>query len=267
MSELFNKKEYLKDLIIKSKKDNTDQIKKELKEAIKNLSADEIAKVEQELIDNESINVDDIQSVCDVHLELFRDYIKQEEINVPSWHPIDILMKEHDFLLEKSDILRKLTKEVINKKDELDFNKLKELGKTLEDITDAENYFIKEENVLFPYLEKYGIEQPPAIMWKEHDQLRELIKEIKSILDKRDMDSLNEGLLKKIVVLNEMFANHIYKEHSVLFPTALKLLEEQEWYEVRNQFDDFKYIAHKPEKLDIKKDEVTEVNSEGIKLP
>ncbi len=267
MSELFNKKEYLKDLIIKSKKDNTDQIKKELKEAIKILSADEIAKVEQELIDNESINVDDIQSVCDVHLELFRDYIKQEEINVPSWHPIDILMKEHDFLLEKSDILRKLTKEVINKKDELDFNKLKELGKTLEDITDAENYFIKEENVLFPYLEKYGIEQPPAIMWKEHDQLRELIKEIKSILDKRDMDSLNEGLLKKIVVLNEMFANHIYKEHSVLFPTALKLLEEQEWYEVRNQFDDFKYIAHNPDKLDIKKDEVTEVSSNGIKLP
>jgi DUF438 domain-containing protein len=81
------------------------------------------------------------------------------------------------------------------------------------------------------------------------------------------MKSLNDDLLKKIVVLNEMFANHIYKEHSVLFPTALKLLEEQEWYEVRNQFDDFKYIAHKPEKLDIKKDEVTEVNSEGIKLP
>ncbi|SDC17706.1 DUF438 domain-containing protein [Geotoga petraea] len=267
MSELFNKKDYLKDLIIRSKKDNTDSIRKELKEAISNLSADEIAKVEQELIENESINVDDIQSVCDVHLELFRDYIKQEDINVPAWHPIDILMKEHDFLLEKSDDLRKITKEIISNKADLDFNKLKTLGKTLEDITDAENYFIKEENVLFPYLEKYGIEQPPAIMWKEHDQLRELIKEIKSILDKREMKSLNDDLLKKIVVLNEMFANHIYKEHSVLFPTALKLLEEQEWYEVRNQFDDFKYIAHKPEKLDIKKDEVTEVNSEGIKLP
>ena len=266
MSELFNKKEYLKDLIIKSKKDNTEQIKKELKEAIKNLSADEIAKVEQELIDNKDINVDDIQSVCDVHLELFRDYIKQEEINVPEWHPIDILMKEHEFLLDKSDKLRNLVKETIKDKD-IDFNKLRKIGKTIDDISDAENYFIKEENVLFPYLEKYGIEQPPAIMWKEHDQLREIIKEIKNILEKRDMDTLNEGFLKKIVVLNEMFANHIYKEHSVLFPTALKLLEESEWYEVRNQFDDFKYIAHEPKKLDIKKDDVTEVSDGALKLP
>ena len=266
MSELFNKKEYLKDLIIKSKKDNTEQIKKELKEAIKNLSADEIAKVEQELIDNKDINVDDIQSVCDVHLELFRDYIKQEEINVPEWHPIDILMKEHEFLLNKSDKLRNLVKETIKNKD-IDFNKLKKIGKTIDDISDAENYFIKEENVLFPYLEKYGIEQPPAIMWKEHDQLREIIKEIKNILEKRDMETLNEGFLKKIVVLNEMFANHIYKEHSVLFPTALKLLEESEWYEVRNQFDDFKYIALEPKKLDIKKDDVTEVSDGALKLP
>ncbi|MGM0640336.1 MAG: DUF438 domain-containing protein [Thermotogota bacterium] len=266
MSELFNKNEYLKELIIKSKKDNTEQIKKKLKEAIKNLSADEIAKVEQELIDSDSINVDDIQSVCDVHLELFRDYIKQEDINVPEWHPIDILMKEHDFLLYKSNNLRNLVKDVINRK-ELDFNKLKEIGKTIEDISDAENYFIKEENVLFPYLEKYGIEQPPAIMWKEHDQLRELIKDIKNTLDKRDMKVLNDDFLKKIIVLNEMFANHIYKEHSVLFPTALKLLEEQEWYDVRNQFDDFKYIAHEPEKLDIKREEVTEISGGSLKLP
>lgn len=252
MSELFNN---LKDLLIKSKKDNTDKIKKDLKETIKHLSADEIAKIEQELIENKSINVDDIQSVCDVHLELFKDYIKQEEINVPAWHPIDILMKEHDFLLKKSNKLRKLTKEVINQKDDLDFKKLKDIDKTIEDIAVAENYFIKEEKVLFPYLEKSGIEQPPAIMWKEHDQLRKMIKDIKGIINKNDMDTLNDGLLKKIIVLNEKIANHVYKENSVLFPTALKLLEEQEWYEVRNQLDDFKYITHNPEKLDINKNE------------
>lgn len=267
MSELFNnKKEYLKDLILKSKNNNTEKIKKELKQVIKNLSAEEIAKVEQELIDNDSINVDDIQSMCDVHLDLFRDYIKEENINVPSWHPIDILINEHDFLLKKSDDLRKITKKLIQK-DNMNFKLLKELGKTIEDISDAENYFIKEENVLFPYLEKYGIEQPPAIMWKEHDELREMIKDIKNVIEKRKIDLINEDLLKKIVILNEKFANHIYKEHSVLFPTSLKLLEENEWYEVRNQFDEFKYISIKPDNLDIKKEEVIEAKDNGIKLP
>lgn len=267
MSELFNnKKEYLKDLILKSKNNNTEKIKKELKNVIKNLSAEEIAKVEQELIDNDSINVDDIQSMCDVHLDLFRDYIKEETINVPAWHPIEILMNEHDFLLRKSDDLRNITKRLI-KQDTMDFNLLKELGKTIEDVSEAENYFIKEENVLFPYLEKYGIEQPPAIMWKEHDELREIIKYIKNIIEKRKIDLINEDLLKKIVILNEKFANHIYKEHSVLFPTSLKLIEEEEWYEIRNQFDDFKYISKNPDSLDIKKEEVTEVNNNGIKLP
>ena len=37
---------------------------------------------------------------------------------------------------------------------------------------DEELHYQREENVLFPYLEKHGITEPPAIMWMDHDRIR-----------------------------------------------------------------------------------------------
>lgn len=48
--------------------------------------------------------------------------------------------------------------------------KLKEIAAEL---LDAEKHYLREENVLFPLLEKHGITEPPAIMWMEYNQLRE----------------------------------------------------------------------------------------------
>lgn len=82
-------------------------------------------------------------------------------------------------------------------------------------------------------------------MWKEHDDIRALIKEFKKLLN----SPLNEVKMKiKEVALgiSELFYNHIYKEHKVLFPTALKLITDTEWKEIRKQFEELGYFAYKP---------------------
>jgi len=185
MSELFNKKEYLKNLIKRSnaEKDNK-ELKDELQKTIKELSVEEIAEVEQDLMDNEGITVDQIQSVCDVHLELFKEYIEKEKISVEPWHPIYILMKEHDFIIKTVEKIRNIAKQVLSKKSIQEaFPLFMKLNLHFDDLMAAENYFLKEENVLFPYIEKHGITKPPAIMWKEHDQIREFRKRLISIKD------------------------------------------------------------------------------------
>jgi DUF438 domain-containing protein len=60
---------------------------------------------------------------------------------------------------------------------------LEQLRRVAEELLDAEKHYLHEENVLFPALEKHGITEPPAIMWMEHNQLREKKKQLKSLLE------------------------------------------------------------------------------------
>jgi len=61
--------------------------------------------------------------------------------------------------------------------------------------------------------------------------------------------------------------NHVHKEHSVLFPTALKLINEDEWIDIRHQFDEIGYCGFDPEPMNIEGKYVEEVIEGKIKLP
>ncbi|GAB6190189.1 DUF438 domain-containing protein [Marinitoga arctica] len=269
MSELFNKKEYLKNLIKRANKEkDNEELKKELQKTIKELSAEDVALVEQDLMDNEGITIDQIQSVCDVHLELFKEYIDKEKIDVEPWHPIYILMKEHEFIIKTTEKIRDIAKNIMNKKSiQESFPLLMKLNIYLDDLMAAENYFLKEENVLFPYIEKHGITKPPAVMWKEHDQVREIRKEIVSIKEKRNFEEIKNKFYSLALQLQEFFMNHVHKEHSVLFPTSLKLISEDEWREIRSQFDEIGYCGFDPEPMKIERKNESKLIEGKVKLP
>ncbi|WP_072865299.1 DUF438 domain-containing protein [Marinitoga hydrogenitolerans] len=269
MSELFNKKEYLKNLIrrVNDEKDN-EKLKEELQKTIKELSAEDIAVVEQELMENEGITIEQIQSVCDVHLGLFKEYIDQEKIDVEEWHPIFILMKEHEHIIKTAEGIRDIAKQILSKKSIQEaFPIFMKLSMYLDELMAAENYFLKEENVLFPYIEKHGITKPPAVMWKEHDQVRELRKKIIAIKENRNFEEAKKELYNLSLFLLEFFMNHVRKEHSVLFPTALKLISDDEWIDIRQQFDEIGYCCFDPKPLEIEVKKEENLVDGKIKLP
>ncbi len=186
MSELFNKKEVLKNLIKQlheNPNENFGKIQEQFKHLIRELTPVEISQVEQELI-NEGTPAETIQLMCDVHLDLFKEALIEDELDVEPWHPIHILMEEHKDILNKTKALRELTNKIVNSElDEVNSKEfLKELKEFADYLSEIEKYFHKEENVLFPYLEKHGVVQPPAIMWKEHDDIRHSSKSSKNSL-------------------------------------------------------------------------------------
>src|SRR3989337_3853331 len=63
-----------------------------------------------------------------------------------------------------------------------------------EDFTDSEKHYLREENVLFPVIEKHGITEPPAIMWMEHDQIREQKKKLHKLIS--DLNTSGSETLK-----------------------------------------------------------------------
>ncbi|HPE53475.1 MAG TPA: DUF438 domain-containing protein [Mesotoga prima] len=244
MSELFNKEEFLKGLIrrLHEAPDKLENIREDFMRVVRELTPVEIAQVEQKLVE-EGMPPESIQLMCNIHLDVFKEALDEDSIDVGSWHPLHILIEEHRDILNRTKELRDLTGKIIS--GNYDGEDIRRLQSSIQYLDSLEAYFSKEENVLFPYLERHGLVQPPAIMWKEHDEVRNLRKKMKI-----EYENLKNGDPNKVnelaITISELFTNHIYKEHKILFPSALKLLSNNEWESIRVEFDEIGYFSFEP---------------------
>ncbi len=230
-----------------------DRVKEDFKDVLRKATPFEIARAEEELI-KEGMDPREIHALCDVHLDLFREGVEEARLSVPEWHPLWVLMEEHNFFLNRMSDLRKTLSEAKNRGSATDGERefLAEIKKMLEN---GESHYVREENVLFPLLEKHGITQPPAIMWMEHDKIRMLKKAalqiLSEILSGDKEGGRNEmGPITKLEgqtrMLSDILSNHFMKENKILFPTAMNVLDPGEWVEARKEFDELGYFSITP---------------------
>lgn len=239
-----NRKEMLKELI-KSLHEGADpeQVKEQFKSLLEGVTPVEIARVEEELI-NEGLPREEIHRLCDVHLAIFRESLEQGAQLAPAGHPIHILMEEHKAILRLAGELADAAREVRERG--LGDEQRARLAHIKSYLEQSESHYVREENVLFPYLERHGISQPPAIMWMEHDRIRGVKKEIYSLLE--GMTEADWGRLRELAVtINELLQDHFQKENKVLFPAALRVMDDAEWTDARQQFDELGYCPFTPE--------------------
>jgi hypothetical protein len=228
------------------------EVKERFGQALKGISSLEIAKIEQELI-KEGLPREEIQKLCDVHLAVFREQLQKQKLDIPIEHPINILMEEHKIMLQITEKLNTIANK-IQQVSNISYvgDEIHHLEHIAEDLRDSEKHYLREENVLFPSLEKHGVTEPPAIMWTEHNQIREKKKQISKLIE--DHDTMNfqdfKNQLAKIAsVLNSFLPSHFFKENNILFPTALQVITNEEWKEIRNEFDEIGYCCFTPPKL------------------
>lgn len=266
MSELFkseDEKELIKNLIRGLHKGvPLEDLESKFKSVVKKVTPSEISQVEEELI-REGIPAEEIRRFCDIHIKAFRESIERETILVPQSHPVKILMEEHKLLLNYGERLREIVNSIRNSES---FDAIRKEMENLEHINehfkDSESHYVREENVLFPHLEKHGITQPPAIMWMEHDEIRKIKKRLSEIIedaDKSDIKIFIKNLSGISTQLSENLSSHFYKENNILFPTALEVIPDSEWKEIRDGFGELGYCCFTPQvgKLEIK-EEVSE---------
>jgi PAS domain S-box-containing protein len=109
---------------------------------------------------------------------------------------------------------------------------------------DLDKHYSRKENLLFPYLEKYGITAPPQVMWGVDDEIREEIKACKKAVseEKEARSKIAEMLEKLIVRIEEM----IYKEEHILFPMCMDTLTEDEWLTIEEESAEIGYCITEP---------------------
>lgn len=172
-----NKKKIMKKIIAQLHSGTpVSEVKETFKRVLGGVGPLEIAKIEQELI-KEGMPRQEIQRLCDVHLAVFREQLEKQKLEVPLGHPISILTEEHKILLQLSEKLNTIVNR-IQEESNADYvaDEAKQLKHIAEELLDAEKHYLREENVLFPFLEKHGITEPPAVMWIEHNKIRDTKK-------------------------------------------------------------------------------------------
>lgn len=259
MSELINNREHgvpeqtrrqalLKEIIKELHQGKSvEEVKARFEEAVGDVTVSEISAMEHALMEEEGIPVEEVQRLCSVHTAIFKGSI--EDIHRSSkpeeqpGHPV------HTFKLENREIER-----LINFKLELHLDKFRKedsediILKLLEDLNlllDLDKHYSRKENLLFPYLEKYGIYGPTKVMWGVDDGIRMMIKEVKGKLAAYDGDkeTLSIDLERIIQEVNAM----IFKEENILLPMALEKLTEDEWVRIARESDQIGFCLTAPE--------------------
>lgn len=208
--------------------ESAEALKEEFKAVLGEITPLEISQVEAELV-SEGTTREELMSLCDVHMAMFKESLSAEP-DLPDWHPIHILYVEHRGMLQAAERMWKIAREERAQDDEL-----KDLA---EKLANTEVHYQREENVLFPYLEKHGITEPPAIMWMEHDRIRAERKALISIVESGTRGKLLE---MKARGLYDTLSSHFQKEGKILFPSALDVITETEWKRIRREFDGIGY--------------------------
>ena len=208
--------------------ESPEALKEEFKELLGEVTPLEISQIEAELV-KEGTSREELMSLCDVHMAMFKESLSKEP-DVPDWHPIHILYEEHRGMLQAAERIWKIARDGAGQDEELQLL----AGK----LADTEVHYQREENVLFPYLEKHGITEPPAIMWMEHDRIRAERKAVISLIESGTKGKLLEA---KARGLYDLFSSHFQKEGKILFPSALDVITGTEWKRIRREFDGIGY--------------------------
>jgi hypothetical protein len=250
MSEMINNREYrqkvLKELITELHNGKSvNEVKPRFENLIQGVSAKEISEMEQALI-MDGMPVEQIQNLCDVHAAVFKGSI--EEIHRPQspeeipGHPI------YTFKLENRE-LEKLVNERLKPHIESFRSSVSdENGKLLlEDMNllwEIDKHYSRKENLLFPFMEKYGITAPPKVMWGVDDEIRAAIKGVRKLLSD---SSANRGVVaEKAEEAANRVIEMIFKEENILFPMVLETLAEDEWLKIVEESAEIGYTLVEP---------------------
>ena len=248
MSELINNREHRQKMlkeVIKELHDGktVDEVKEKFAKVIEGVSASEISAMETQLV-KEGLPIEEIQRLCNVHAAVFKGSI--EEIHHPEevpGHPVYTMRQENKAIEEYMD--ETLNNNLKEFKEDDSKENINNLIQDLNLLWDIDKHYSRKENLIFPYLEKYGITAPPKVMWGVDDDIRALIKEGKLMLT--DYRGNKDGVIEKIENMANEIKEMIFKEESILFPMALETLTEDEWITIYKESDEIGYALIEPE--------------------
>ena len=257
MSEFLNNSrqrvDQLKKLILGLHDGNSaEDTQEKLVEMMGSVPYSEVVQAEEELIE-EGLDREEVLKLCDLHTDALGDAIDTSMAKkIPEGHPLHVLIKENEALQKHIDKIKHL-QYAVDKGEPTESDRKTIIGihTLFNELMDVEKHYLKLENLLFPFLEKYEITGPPMVMWGKHDETRAFLKSSIQLLSENP-NSANQELSGFFeLIFNptlKSISDMIHKEEEILFPMSMDTLTEIDWYEIQQQSEEIGYCLYFPEK-------------------
>lgn len=255
LSEILNNREYRKEELKKIIRAlhagaKVEDVKAKFDEITKDIGGAEIGALEQELI-REGLPESEIKRLCDVHVAVFQDALAAQKPpqEVPG-HPVHTFEKENEAIENLIQDLRPVLEELKGAPDADRPALIAKWREAHKKLLEVEKHYSRKENILFPFLEKYGITGPPKVMWGVDDDIRLMLKAVSALLneaDKMDRKTLASRIDGTVEPMLRAVQDMVFKERHVLFPMCLETLTEDEWLEIKEQSGEIGYTIIEPE--------------------
>jgi DUF438 domain-containing protein len=228
-----------------------EKVKAQLEELLSEADYSDVFRMEVQLIE-EGIPAENIQKLCDVHTRVLRKHLDVQEIpEAFPGHPVHTFIQENQELMKTTNQVRMMIADINAAADNEDVTEqMRVVQGHLNNLMDVDKHYRRKENLLFPFFEKNNLHGPPTVMWGKHDETREYLKQ--AIAGLQGVESLSASEAKtfnqyNVVPAIDAVDEMVYKEEKILFPTAVDLLVEQDWYEIFLQSDEYGYCLYDPQ--------------------
>jgi len=241
-------KQILKEL---NRRGDVARAREEASEFLKNVDGKTLSEAEQELLEEGAVTQDDLRKLCGLHLAVLGEGLEEQKPQLEEGHPVRTLMAEHEIILRNLEELRQIVEQAEASQGFIDIaaDRLPRLREISDLLLETESHHQREEEALFPRLEREGITGPPRIMRLEHEELRAKKKELAELLrhvDEMEFPEFVHALRRTGGYLAGTLKDHIFKEDNILYPTALQTLGPEEWREVLGECDTIGYCYFTP---------------------
>lgn len=259
MSEVINnsekKRQVLKkltELVIAGEKDHKKIAKH--RDELTEITPRDVLMVEDILV-KEGLSIDRLKKHIEKVLNVIGPALEDHKWEKPQEenHPLNLLKRENEMLKEILGEIKDISKEIF-KENKTNNEQLRKLNKKFQKLNKFNNHYVKKENILFPYLEKVvNYDKPMTVMWSLHDDIR---KQIKKIIKMTKGEKFELNLFKKeLAILLSLMYRMIFKEEKILFPVAYKVLKDEIWDDIYDQFIEEGFCFIDTSGLEIKKSE------------
>ncbi len=255
MSELINnaqrRKDLLKHMILQLHKGEAPEaVRTQLIRLLGQVPYNDVVAVEQELI-AEGLPMEEVLRLCDIHSAALKGAIDHTGAKrVPPGHPVDTFQKENRALEWEIQQLDQLRASLGAADDQQDASAIfHSIHSHFNNLMDVDKHYQRKENLLFPYLEKYGVTGPSKVMWGKDDEARELLKNALQALSATPTITAGEAKAVFDLLLQpaaNAVSEMIYKEEEILFPMSLDKLSESDWYEIYRQSVEIGFCLYDP---------------------
>jgi DUF438 domain-containing protein len=165
-------------------------------------------------------------------------------------HVIHTMICEHEKILELLEEIAQASREISRlERFPSDGSVLEQLRRATALLIGAEPHHKREEDVLFPELERQGVFGPPLMMREEHKELRSMkarLGDLAGSVSEKNFQQFKGQLEPVSRRLVTFLQDHIEKENHVLYPMAVQVISAEEWAQMRLECDRIGYCSFTP---------------------